>query len=370
MDGSFNNWQTSVRNQINFYQSINRGGRRVDDEWEWYLRSEGRLERLRRLTPRLFRAARALSGRTAPRIWSVDWFVENAKSLWWARQLLADGLSSMLFDAHLILKCTDPSRYLFPRAEHKDLLEIKNVRGFSVDGYPSRYGHDQLLTCDVELLGQNAPARLQLISPMLTINLINRYRQYFVQRGSVSFVPLEGDIVFDCGACIGEISTLFAGLVGPNGRVHTFDPTPLHTKFIKLHSELNPHLEQVFKINEVAVDQVSRARLDVEVRRMTVNPGKIEADEFSTTSLDDYARVEDVTHVSYIKMDIEGYEARALAGAKNVISTMRPKLAVCAYHNPEDLWELPRIIKDLNPNYKLYFGHHTSLSNESVFYAC
>ena len=68
-------------------------------------------------------------------------------------------------------------------------------------------------------------------------------------------------------------------------------------------------------------------------------------------------------------MDREGSEMSALRGAKKCISSSHPRLAICLYHKPEDIWEIPLYIKNLNPDYKIYIRHHTDLMNETVCYA-
>lgn len=84
-------------------------------------------------------------------------------------------------------------------------------------------------------------------------------------------------------------------------------------------------------------------------------------------ALDDY--FSDAQEVSFIKMDIEGAEMDALAGAKKVISSKLPKLAICLYHKPDDLWKIPLYIKELGKQYNVYIRHHTDLMNETVCYA-
>ena len=74
--------------------------------------------------------------------------------------------------------------------------------------------------------------------------------------------------------------------------------------------------------------------------------------------------------VTFIKMDIEGAELKALEGAKNTVARYRPKLYVCAYHRNEDMFALPFKIKELYGGYKIYFRQHPYIPAwESNFYA-
>lgn len=72
---------------------------------------------------------------------------------------------------------------------------------------------------------------------------------------------------------------------------------------------------------------------------------------------------------TYIKLDVEGAELEALKGAAETIKRNRPKLAVCLYHKPGDLFEIPLFIRSLAPEYRLYLRQHQPVSCELVLYA-
>ncbi len=61
--------------------------------------------------------------------------------------------------------------------------------------------------------------------------------------------------------------------------------------------------------------------------------------------------------VSFLKMDVEGYEREALWGAAKSIYQYQPKLSVSLYHRNQDIFELPLLVKKLNPDYQLYIRH-------------
>ena len=79
--------------------------------------------------------------------------------------------------------------------------------------------------------------------------------------------------------------------------------------------------------------------------------------------------VELCRNATFIKMDIEGSEMKALEGAKQTILCNKPKLTICIYHSDEDMVRIAEYIHSLVPEYKLYIRHHTSEKNETVLYA-
>lgn len=55
-----------------------------------------------------------------------------------------------------------------------------------------------------------------------------------------------------------------------------------------------------------------------------------------------------------IKMDIEGAELDALQGMEKFIKVNKPYLAICLYHKESDIYEIPKFLKDICPEYRLY----------------
>lgn len=72
---------------------------------------------------------------------------------------------------------------------------------------------------------------------------------------------------------------------------------------------------------------------------------------------------------TYIKFDVEGAEHDALLGASKTIRTHMPVLAVCLYHKPEDLWDLPVLIRSLGPDYRMHLRRYSDERWETVCYA-
>jgi len=59
-----------------------------------------------------------------------------------------------------------------------------------------------------------------------------------------------------------------------------------------------------------------------------------------------------------IKLDLEGFEINALLGARDTLKRLQPDLQIGIYHNPEEFLEIPMLLKELDPEYRFYLGHH------------
>lgn len=114
---------------------------------------------------------------------------------------------------------------------------------------------------------------------------------------------------------------------------------------------------------------------DVEARRKGAGPRKSKmyvkdsSSDLSANSLEksgdsehevEIVRIEDdIPEIpTFIKMDIEGAEQGALLGCEKTIRKNHPKLAICIYHGYEDIWKIPSMIYEMNPDYKFYIRHN------------
>jgi len=87
-------------------------------------------------------------------------------------------------------------------------------------------------------------------------------------------------------------------------------------------------------------------------------------------SIDTMIRDGRIKHMpTFIKLDIEGSEADALKGAAYLIQNYKPKLAVCVYHQVQDIYEIPKVILDIRNDYKFILRQHDHGYYETVLYA-
>jgi FkbM family methyltransferase len=86
--------------------------------------------------------------------------------------------------------------------------------------------------------------------------------------------------------------------------------------------------------------------------------------QVDVTTLDQYVDKK----VTFIKMDLEGWEIKALQGAKLHIVEDKPKLAIAVYHNPSDFWQIFEYIKNLQLDYKVFLRHYTESWTETIMY--
>jgi FkbM family methyltransferase len=199
-------------------------------------------------------------------------------------------------------------------------------------------------------------------------------KQYHFTNGSVHIEPREGDWVIDGGACFGDTGLSFATRVGPTGHVCLFEMVRPHVDVIRHNIEQNPGLASRVTLFQCGLSDVSNSVPEGSITTSDdYDPGfsvdRHAPQPVALRSLDDLVGQGAIPRVDFIKMDIEGFELRALKGAHRTLRTFRPRLAISLYHSPSDFVTIPRLLHELGLGYRLYLDHHTIHSEETVLYA-
>lgn len=190
--------------------------------------------------------------------------------------------------------------------------------------------------------------------------------QYFCK----DIIKIDGNTVFvDCGAFVGDSFQSFLKNVPSEG----FAKAILFELNNFTCEELEKNIKEWCSISEQKKIKIVRkgvSNQNTEISyTMSTSSSSVGGDgtyKAEIVRLDDEISEE---HVSLIKMDIEGCEVDALEGARKIIAQHKPTLAICTYHKISDLWEVPLLIKEILPEYKIYLRHHTKTQIETVCYA-
>ncbi len=86
-----------------------------------------------------------------------------------------------------------------------------------------------------------------------------------------------------------------------------------------------------------------------------------------TVCIDDI--INEDSDVSFIKLDVEGFELETLKGAANTIRKSHPRMAISFYHKASDLMDIPKYIMKLSEDYKFYLRIYSNAYLEIVLYA-
>lgn len=181
-------------------------------------------------------------------------------------------------------------------------------------------------------------------------------RQYFED-----FLDLKpGEIFVDIGGYEGKKSLDFIKRCPFYQSIHFFEPDPgnlvLAKKNLSKNHDIHFYPTGLAECREI----------------MKFQSGKGSGSKLSETGdLDIQADTMDnliKEKITFIKMDIEGAERRALQGTKTHILKDHPKLAVCCYHKFDDLWRIPEQVLAVRHDYFLYLRHYREGLDETVMY--
>ena len=171
------------------------------------------------------------------------------------------------------------------------------------------------------------------------------------------FEPKPNEIVIDCGVCDGATSAMFADF---GCRVIGFE---MDSENYKIASEVAKNKNFVVENFGLGDENKSvtyrHAKDNIGGSKISIN-GTLKT---QIITLDSYVQEHHLPSVDFIKMDVEGAELSILKGATNTITRFKPRLALSAYHKPEDIFTLYEFVKSIRPDYEFAFRHYATTPN-------
>jgi len=165
------------------------------------------------------------------------------------------------------------------------------------------------------------------------------------------------EVIVDLGAYTGDTILDYFNQYGPDQyqKIYCYEITENSFETLKNNLLNYPNISCRRKAitNQVGTLSFQKSIVD-DSANMILDSGE---ETIESTGLDEDIKEE----ITMIKMDIEGSEEKAILGAKRHITKEHPKLLISVYHNHEDIWKIPKMLKEMWNGYHLrlrYYGNH------------
>src|SRR5262245_22491301 len=152
-------------------------------------------------------------------------------------------------------------------------------------------------------------------------------------------VLVEGDVIFDVGAHVGQYTLVASRRVGPRGQVHSFEPDSRTFAWLAENVRVNQLSNVTLNQSAVAADHEPKPLYfstssdigsnSLALQRPHQQTGRSELVE--CTTLDAYRASHRLRSVDLIKADVEGAELWMLRGAKEILRSPRPPTLVLEF---------------------------------------
>lgn len=183
-----------------------------------------------------------------------------------------------------------------------------------------------------------------------------QHRQYFE-----SFLRLrnDGEVFIDGGGYDGIVSLEFSKRYPNYGSIHIFEPELKNIKIIK---------EKIQGNSNIYLHPMGLSNKEQALRFESNGSSSCISDDGDTE-----IKVNAIDNVikhpfTYLKMDVEGEEIKALQGAWHSIVKYHPRLAISAYHCHNDLWKITEEVLSYRGDYKVRLRHYTEGVAETVLF--
>jgi FkbM family methyltransferase len=198
------------------------------------------------------------------------------------------------------------------------------------------------------------------LDPALLAPVVSEHDLYAPER---LFAFGDDEVYVDGGSFDGDtIRSFIARVHGRFADIYAFEPDPVTYAKLTANFRDEPRVHP-FHAGLHSHGGTLRFRDDASRGAIFAADGEI---EMPVTTIDDVLGDKRLT---YVKMNIEGAEIDALKGGRNAIQKWTPRLALSVYHRASDLWRIPQLVLELDPDYQLYLRQHDGGIIETVLYA-
>lgn len=195
--------------------------------------------------------------------------------------------------------------------------------------------------------------------------LLGGREEYFTSgTGEATFRLRDDELFCDAGAYSGAVLARFVGAAGGKYRaIHAFEPD--RANFARLAQLRALEWHDIHLHNAALADCSGELNFhEVGTMGSHLTRGGRGNSSIQAVRLDDA-----LDNLTFLKMDIEGGEARALMGAEKLISARAPRIAVTVYHYAHDILDIVANLRLINPAYRLRLRQHAFYYYDSVLYA-
>ncbi|MFC1938363.1 FkbM family methyltransferase [Chloroflexota bacterium] len=179
---------------------------------------------------------------------------------------------------------------------------------------------------------------------------IGIFFEVFIHRVYEQFPgPKRGDIVIDVGANVGAFTVKAAKLVGDKGLVVAIEPEPMNLALLQRNIDSH-NLNNVKVIRKAVWDKAVKVWLYLSKHSALHSLCYASEDriEVEADCLDNIIAKLGLSHVDFIKIDVEGAEPEALGGAERTLTSPSIRLCMEACHVlPDGQPELPILVSYL-----------------------
>lgn len=165
-------------------------------------------------------------------------------------------------------------------------------------------------------------------------------------------------VIFDIGGNVGQFTTLANKVFEGKARIYSFEPTlkAFNNLFQSLKDERNIELFRIGFGSEKGFIEIYYDKAGSVQATAFKDKGKtLQSEIVQITTLDNFCEEMNISHIDFLKIDVEGYELFVLQGAKELIENKKLRYIQFEFGNQQILSKhFLKDFKDILLDFKIY----------------